>query len=394
MGTDNHPRIRYGMIGGGPGAFIGAVHRAAAALDGEFELVAGAFSVSEEKSRRQGRELNLVDARVSGSWTDMLEKEAARPDGERMQAVVIVTPNALHYEMARRALEMGFDVICDKPMTTTLEEAEALCRAVRDTGRVFVLTHNYTGYPMVKEARERVQAGDLGPVRKVVVEYTQGWLATRLEATGNKQASWRSNPALAGISSALGDIGTHGENLARYVTGLEMESLMADLGTMVEGRDLEDDAALFIRYEGGARGLMHVSQVAAGEENNLSLRIYGERAALIWRQEAPNELRMLHAEGPERVLRRGNAYLSAAAQAAGRIPPGHPEGFIEAFANIYRAAAAAIRTRGAVAAPEGTLVPVDAPTVQDGARGVHFIHTAVRSSRERAWVDARYEPPR
>lgn len=371
------------MIGGGPGAFIGAVHRAAAALDGEFELVAGAFSASEEKSRQQGRELNLVDARVYGSWTHLLEEEAGRPRGERMQAVVIVTPNALHYDMARRALELGFDVICDKPMTTTLGEAEALCRLTRETGRIFVLTHNYTGYPMVKEARALVRAGELGRVRKVAIEYAQGWLATRLEAEGNKQAAWRSNPALAGLSSALGDIGTHGENLARYVTGLETESLMADLGTVVEGREMEDDAALFVRYGGGARGLMHVSQVAVGEENNLSLRIYGERAALIWRQESPNELRMLSAEGPEKVLRRGNAYLSAAAQEAARLPPGHPEGFIEAFANIYRAAAASIRTR----------THGDAPTAQDGARGVHFIHTAIRSSRERAWVDARYTPP-
>lgn len=371
------------MIGGGPGAFIGAVHRMAAALDGEFELVAGAFSSSEEKSRQQGRELNLVDARVYGSWKRLLEREAGRPRGERMQAVVIVTPNALHYDMARRALELGFDVICDKPMTTTLEEAEDLCRRVRESGRMFVLTHNYTGYPMVKEARARVSAGELGRIRKVVVEYAQGWLATRLETAGNKQAAWRSNPALAGISSALGDIGTHGENLARYVTGLETESLMADLGTVVEGREMEDDAALFVRYVGGARGLMHVSQVALGEENNLTLRVYGERAALVWRQEAPNELRMLGADGPERVFRRGHAYLSAAAQEAGRIPPGHPEGFIEAFANMYRAAAASIRTR----------THGDAPTVEDGARGVHFIHTAIQSSRERAWVDARYTPP-
>lgn len=376
-------KLRYAMVGGGPGAFIGAVHRMAAALDGEMDLVGGAFSSSAERSAEQGRLLHLDPDRVHGSWRELLAAEAARPADDRIEFVSIVTPNALHFPIAKAAMEAGFDVVCDKPMTTTVEEAEELCRVASATGRVFVLTHNYTGYPMVKQARAMVAAGDLGTVRKVVVEYPQGWLATLLEATGQKQASWRSDPAMAGISSALGDIGTHCENLVHYVTGLEMDEMIADLGTVVEGRAMEDDASILIRYASGARGILYASQISVGEENNLTLRVYGERAALVWRQEHPNRLHLISNDGPEQILKRGNGYLSAAAAQASRIPPGHPEGFIEAFANIYRAAAAAIRSR----------VIDDAPTAQDGARGVHFIHTAVRSSAARAWVDASYTPP-
>lgn len=366
------------MLGGGPGAFIGAVHRMAARLDGEIELVAGAFSSRPEASAAAGRALYLEPERVYGTWEALLDAEA-----ERLDFISIVTPNALHYPMARRALERGFDVVCDKPMTTSLPDAEDLCRLVADTGRMFVLTHNYTGYPMVRQARAMVRSGDLGRVRKIVVEYPQGWLSTLLEATDNKQAVWRTDPAMAGPSSALGDIGTHCENLVHFVTGLEMTELFADLGSVVIGRDMEDDASLLIHYEGGARGILYASQISVGEENNLTLRIYGERAALTWRQEHPNQLHRLTGDGPAQTLTRASPYLAPEAADASRIPPGHPEGFIEGFANIYREAATAFRTR-----EQGLL-----PTVQDGARGMHFIETALRSSRDRQWVDARYTPP-
>jgi predicted dehydrogenase len=376
-------RLRYAMLGGGPGAFIGAVHRMAARLDGEIELVAGAFSSRPDASAAMGRELYLDPDRVYGSWEKLLDAEAGRKADDRLDFVAIVTPNGLHHPMARRALELGFDVVCDKPMTTSLADAEDLCRLVTESGRMFVLTHNYTGYPMVRQARAMVRGGDLGRVRKIVVEYPQGWLSTLLEASGNKQAVWRTDPAMAGPSSALGDIGTHCENLVHFVTGLEMRELFADLGSVVIGREMEDDASLLIHYEGGARGILYASQIAVGEENNLTLRIYGERAALTWRQEHPNHLYRQTGDGPAQILTRASPYLSPEAADASRIPPGHPEGFIEGFANIYREAATAFRTR-----QQGLL-----PTVQDGARGVHFIETALRSSRERAWMDARYTPP-
>ena len=381
-------KLRYAMVGGGPGAFIGAVHRMAAELDGTMELVAGAFSSSAEKSRQAGEELYLDQDRVYPSWQEMLEAEAARTE-DRIDFVAIVTPNFLHHPVAKGALEAGFHVVCDKPMTMTVEESEDLCRTVSETGLVFALTHNYTGYPMVKQAREFVQTGQLGTLRKVVVEYPQGWLSTLLEATGQKQAAWRSDPARAGASSALGDIGTHCENLVQFITGLEMESLVADLGTVVEGRALEDDASVLIRYKGGARGVLYCSQISNGEENALTIRIYGSEGGMEWKQEHPNWLHVRSQEGPEQIFKRGNGYLGETAQAATRIPSGHPEGFIEAFANIYREAERHIRD----AADGNSDGAYDYPTVQDGARGVHFIHTCIRSSKERAWVDASYTPP-
>ncbi|GAC1478753.1 MAG: Gfo/Idh/MocA family oxidoreductase [Gemmatimonadaceae bacterium] len=384
-------KLRYGMVGGGPGAFIGAVHRRAAEMDGLATLVAGAFSSDAAKSRAHGAELLLDPRRVYGGFEEMAEREAALPEGERIDFVSVVTPNHLHYAAARAFIERGFHVVCDKPLTTTLEDAEALCRLVAERGVVFALTHNYTGYPLVKEARALVQKGAIGRVRKVVAEYSQGWLATRLETTGQKQAEWRTDPARAGASSAIGDIGTHAENLARYVTGLEMETLFGDLTTFVEGRALEDDANLLIRYRGGARGILYCSQVSVGEENNLRLRVYGTEASLVWHQEDPNALRVLHADGPEEVYRRGNPYLSAAAQRATRLPSGHPEAFLEAFANVY---ANAMRTIGARAAGrEGDPLDLDFPTAADGAIGVHFIHAAVESGRTGRWVDAAYTPP-
>ena len=375
-------KLRYAMVGGGQGAFIGAVHRIAAGMDGKAELVAGAFSSSPDNSAATGKELFLDPSRVYGSWQEMLDSEAARTEN-RIDFVSIVTPNFLHHPVAKAALLAGFDVVCDKPMTLTVEESEDLCRTVSDTGRIFALTHNYTGYPMVKQARGMISEGKLGTVRKVVVEYPQGWLSTLLESTGQKQASWRSDPARAGVSSALGDIGTHCENLVHYITGLEMDEMMADLGTMVEGRALEDDASVLIRYKGGARGILYCSQISIGEENNLTIRVYGTKASLEWKQEHPNWLHVRYPDAPEQIFKRGNDYLGEAASRASRIPAGHPEAFIEAFANIYLAAYEAMATR-----QQG-----DHPSVQDGARGVHFIHTALKSSTNRAWVDASYTPP-
>ena len=384
-------KIRYGMVGGGPDAFIGAVHRKAAALDGEIELVGGAFSASPEKSRQQGEELLLDASRVYGSYQEMAEQESQLPEGERIDFVSIVTPNHVHFGMAKTFIEAGIHVVCDKPMTTTVEDAEELCRLVKQHDVVFALTHNYTGYPMVKQARELVKQGTLGTVRKVVVEYPQGWLATFLEGEGAKQAVWRTDPKQAGVSSCIGDIGSHAENLAHYITGLEMESLCADLTTFVPGRQLEDDGNLLVHYQGGARGVLYASQISIGEENNLRIRVYGTEASLEWHQENPNYVSVRFPDGPEHIYKRGNDYLAPIAVHNSRIPFGHPEAFIEAFANIYVNA-----TRTMAAKISGELpgeFDSDFPTVQDGARGVHFIHKTVESGNQRAWVDASYTPP-
>ena len=384
-------KIRYGMVGGGPGAFIGGVHRKAAALDGEIELVAGAFSSSPEKSRQQGEELYLDPARVYGSYKEMAEAEAKLPLGERIDFVSIVTPNNTHFAIAKTFLEAGFHVVCDKPMTMTVEEAEELCRLVKKHDAVFALTHNYTGYPMVKQARELIKNGKLGTIRKVVVEYPQGWLATFLEGEGAKQAVWRTDPKQAGVSSAIGDIGSHAENLARYITGLEIEKIFADLTTFVPGRLLEDDANMLLHLKGGARAVLYCSQVSVGEENNLRIRVYGTDASMEWHQEHPNYLHVRYADGPEEVFKRGNDYLSEVAKHNSRLPFGHPEAFIEAFANIYVNAARAMAAKITGEAPGA--FDTDYPTVQDGAVGVHFIHAAVKSGKEGGWVDASYTPP-
>lgn len=384
-------KIKYGMVGGGPGAFIGGVHRKAAALDGEIDLVAGAFSSSPEKSKEQGEALLLDPSRVYGSYQEMAEAERKLPEGERIDFVSIVTPNNTHYDIARTFIEAGFHIVCDKPMTTTVEEAEDLCRLVDEHDTIFALTHNYTGYPMVKQARHMIREGLLGTIRKVVVEYPQGWLATYLEGEGAKQAVWRTDPKQAGVSSAIGDIGSHSENLARYITGLEIESLCADLTTFVPGRLLEDDANMLLHYKGGARAVLHCSQVSVGEENNLNIRIYGTEASLQWHQEHPNYLHVRYGDGPEEVFKRGNDYLSDIAKHNSRLPFGHPEAFIEAFANIYVNAARTIAAR--LAGENPGPFDTDFPTVQDGAVGVHFIHSAVQSGKEGRWVDASYTPP-
>ena len=359
------------MVGGGRDAFIGAVHRMAASLDGEMELVAGCFSSQPEKARESAADLFIAADRAHASFEEMAEREAALPEDQRLDFVSIVTPNHLHAPVAKAFLARGFHVVCDKPMTRTLAEALDLREAVRGSGKIFALTHNYTGYPMVKEARELVRTGKLGKILKIVAEYPQGWLLDDLESSGQKQASWRTDPAQAGASLCLGDIGTHAENLGRYVTGLKIESLCADFTSFGPGRKLEDDANLLVRYEGGAKGVLYASQVSCGEENNLSIRIYGEKGGLEWRQEHPNELHLRMKDEPARLLRRGNGYLSDAAKKATRLPPGHPEAFIEAFANIYREVSVAIR-KGAKAG--------DFPTVDDGVEGMAFLETAVKSA--------------
>ena len=373
------------MVGGGPGAFIGGVHRMAASLDGEWELVAGAFASRPERSREQGRALGLDPRRAYASWREMAEAEAALDEDRRIDAVSVVTPNHLHHPVATAFLNAGIHVVCDKPMTTTLADAEDLCRTVETGGLTFALTHNYTGYPMVREARHLVRTGRLGTLRKVVAEYPQGWLSTRLEETGHKQAEWRQDPERAGSSSAVADIGSHVHNLVRYVTGLETDQVFADLSAQVPGRVMEDDAGMLVRFAGGARGVFHASQVSTGEENGLALGVYGERAGLRWRQEEPDRLQLLLPDAPRRTLTRGSPWLSAAARHATRLPPGHPEGFIEAFANIYRSAG---RVVGAAAAGvEADPLDRDVPDHMDGMRGMHFIDSVLRSDAREQWTD-------
>lgn len=372
-----------GMVGGGRGAFIGAVHRMAAQLDGGIELVCGALSSDPERARASGRDWFLAEDRCYGSYREMLERESERDD--RMDFAAIVTPNHLHYEVASAALERGFHVMCDKPMTLDVGEAERLVEQVERSGLLFGLTHNYTGYPLVKEARRRVRAGDLGTIRKVVVEYPQGWLATALETTGQKQAEWRTDPARAGAAGAMGDIGTHAANLAEYVTGLEIESVCADLTTFVEGRRLDDDGNVLVRFAGGARGVLYASQVSVDDENALALRVYGERGGLEWRQEEPNTLIVKSTERPRQVVRTASHGLGEEAARNTRLPAGHPEGFLEAFANLYRAFAQAIdaRLRG-VEPPPGA---DDVPGVHDGLRGMRFIEAVVKSSQsDQKWT--------
>jgi predicted dehydrogenase len=377
-------KLKMGMVGGGRDAFIGGVHRMAARLDGRIELVAGAFSSDAAKSRASGEDLGLDPSRVYPDYETMAAAEAKLPESERIDFVSIVTPNHVHFPPAKTFLEAGFHVVCDKPMTYDLAEAKALRDLVKSTGKVFALTHNYTGYPMVKEARELIRNGDLGKILKVVAEYPQGWLIQPIDAEGQKQAAWRTDPSKTGASSCIGDIGTHAENLGRYITGLEIDELCADFTTFVPGRRLEDDGNLLVRYQGGARGVLYASQVSVGEENDLSVRVYGTKASLEWHQEHPNELTVKYPDAPRKIYRRGNSYVSDIAKRFTRLPFGHPEAFIEAFANIYLEAARAIE-----AVKEGKSIPadVDYPTVEDGVLGMAFIATAVASAKnESTWT--------
>lgn len=382
-------KLRMGMVGGGRDAFIGSVHRRAAMFDGGVELVAGAFASTPAKSRASGKDLYLPDDRVYGSWQEMVEAEARRPEEERLDFVSIVTPNYLHFPIAKAFLEASINVVCEKPMTTSSDDARALIKLVEQSGQVFALTHNYTGYPLVKQARHMVCEGKLGTIQKVVVEYPQGWLVDKAEDMGSKQAAWRTDPKQAGISNCLGDLGTHAENLVAYITGLEMEEICADLTIFGRGRVMEDDATVLIHYVGGARGVLMASQISTGEENNLRIRVYGTEGALEWIQENPNYLYFTPKGGPRQIYARGNPYLCAAAQRATRLPTGHPEAFYEALANVYQNATDTMRAK--LLGQEPNEFELDFPTVVDGAKGVFFVEKAVESAHaDRKWIPARW----
>jgi predicted dehydrogenase len=377
------PRLRLGMVGGGRDAFIGAVHRIAARIDDQYELVAGCFSSTPEKSAASGADLGINPARVYSSYSEMAQREARRKDG--IDAVSIVTPNHLHAAIAKEFLKRGIHVICDKPLTATLPEAKALAKAAEKSDALFILTHNYTGYPMIRQARAMIGGGDLGKIRVVHVQYVQDWLSTPVEQTGQKQAEWRTDPARSGGGGATGDIGTHAHNLASFVTGLETESLAADLHRFVPGRQLDDNGHVLLRYKGGAKGMLWCSQVSPGNENALRLQVYGEKGGIEWDQENPNSLWFTPLGETKRLLTRGGAGSGPEAGRMTRIPAGHPEGYLEGFANIYAEAARAIRARKA-----GEPMPVDVvfPTMADGVMGVAFVEACVRSSaRNSAWVN-------
>jgi len=375
-------KIRMGMVGGGRGAFIGAVHRIAANIDGQIELVCGAFSSDPQRSRDSGADLFLPVDRCYGTFEEMIQKEKSLPADRRMDFVSIVTPNHMHFPPAKLALENGFHVLSDKPATFNLAEAKQLGEIIKRTGQLYGLTHNYTGYPLIKEARDMVRGGKLGKIRKIVVEYPQGWLATKLEASGQKQADWRTDPKRSGAAGCIGDIGTHAENLAEYVSGLKIRELAADLTTFVEGRALDDDGNLLLRFEGGAKGVLHASQISVGEENNLNIRVYGEKGGLEWHQKEPNTLLVKWLDQPMQVYRTANGYLGKNAAAATRTPPAHPEGYLEAFANIYRNFANHIRARLENREPDA--IALDYPKIEDGIRGMAFIEAVVESSRKNA----------
>lgn len=378
-------KIRMGMLGGGPGSFIGPVHRMAANLDGLIELVCGCFSSNPEKSAQTGKELCLPENRIYTSYQEMIEKEAQLPEGERMDFISIVTPNHVHYAPAAMAMEAGFHVALDKPITFSLDEAKSLAEISARTGKRLLLTHTYSGYPLVKEARFRVQRGDLGKIRRVYVEYPQGWLSTDCAAV-NKQAAWRVDPARSGKAGCMGDIGTHAFHLANYITGLKPVELCAELNSFVPDRLLDDDGTVFIRYEGGARCLLSASQVCAGVENGLYIRIYGEKGGLEWRQDSPNTMIFRPAEGAAEMIRTSTPGIeSPAAQHNSRVPGGHPEGFIEAFANLYRNFALTLIADADNETPSEHAL--DFPSVADGIEGMQFVDAVVSSSAQNAaWV--------
>lgn len=381
-------KLRMGMVGGGIGAFIGDVHRKAARMDGGIELVAGAFNTDPKNSRQMGRELCLDRQRVYNNYEMMLEKETALPDDERIDFVTVCTPNHTHFPIAKACLEAGFHVMCEKPMTLTVEEALELQEIVKKSRKVFGLMHNYTAYPMVKLARDMVKADHLGKIRKVVVQYPQGWLARAAEKEGSKQAGWRTDPKQSGIAGCIGDIGTHAANLAEYITGLTIREIAADLTTFVKGRRLDDDGNCLLRFSKGAKGLLHASQVSIGQENNLAIWVHGEDASLEWHQEHPNWLYVDTFNAPTQIWKRGNDYIgeqSEAAARATRLPFGHPEAFLEAFANNYCNFADTIRARQARRKPSD--LEQDFPGVKEGVRGMKFIAAVVESSNKNAaWI--------
>ncbi len=373
-------KLRMGMIGGGMDSFIGDVHRKAAAMDGMIELVCGAFSSTAEKSKASGKNLFLPKNRCYSNFEEMIISEKNLPENEKMDFVAIVTPNHMHFSPAKMALENGFHVVCDKPMTLTIAEAKELEELVTSTGLLFALTHNYPGSPMVKQAKAMIAHGELGKIRKVQVQYLQGWLATSVEKTGQKQASWRVDPTKSGIGGALGDIGTHAENLVEYITGLQIKELAADLGKFGKDRVLDDDGNILIRFENGAKGTMSFSQIATGEENNLAIRVYGEKGSLEWHQETPNELVTRWLDKPKMTYTANGNNLFPEALTASRIPSGHPEGYLEAFANVYKNFALHVNVK-----LQGNRIEnPDYPTVNDGVRGIQFIYAAVQSDKNNA----------
>ncbi|MGN6645358.1 MAG: Gfo/Idh/MocA family protein [Cytophaga sp.] len=374
-------KIRMGMIGGSLDGFIGSVHRMAAALDGTIELVCGAFSSSPERSVETGHALSLPSERVYTSYEEMIQKEAQLPADKRMQFVSIVTPNFLHARPASLALQQGFHVLCEKPLALSLTEVTHLEKQAKETGLLFGVTHNYTGYPMVKEAKQLIQSKRLGKLRKVIVEYPQGWLAEPIENDGQKQASWRTNPAQAGISCCVGDIGTHAAHLAEYITGLTIQEISADISTFVDGRPLDDDANILLRFNHGVKGVLIATQVAQGEANELKIRIYGENAGLEWLQSNPNFLHLKQNDKPEQILQAGSnhSYLSEQARVHCRVPAGHPEGYLESMANIYRNFALAIHKAERKEAQDPLF---DFPSITDGVRGMKFIETAIASGKQ------------
>jgi predicted dehydrogenase len=375
-------KLRLGMVGGGKDAFIGGVHRIAARIDGEFELVAGALSSTPERAVESGRALGLDEKRIYGSFQEMASREARRKDG--IDAVAIVTPNHMHYPAAREFLKRGIHVICDKPLTSTMADAKKLQKLAHDSDALFILTHNYTGYPMIRQAREMIARGDLGTIRVIQAEYAQDWLTEAVEETGSKQASWRTDPAQSGAGGALGDIGTHAYNLLSFVTGLELSELSADLQSFVKGRRLDDNAHVMMRFSSGARGMLWASQVSPGNENGLRLRIYGDKGGLEWGQEDPNYLWFTPFGEPKRLITRNGAGAGAAAGRVSRVPPGHPEGYLEGFATIYAEAARAIRAKQDKKSVDKDVI---FPTVDDGVAGIAFVEACVKSAKKNgAWV--------
>ena len=376
-------KLKLGMIGGGPGSFIGAIHRIAARMDNYYDLVGGSFSSSFQKSVETGKELGLDESRIYASYQELIIQEKQKPENERIQVIAIVTPNHLHFEPAKMALENGFHVVLDKPMTLSLSEAQALKEIQEKTGNLLCLTHTYTGYPMIKEAKQQIAAGKLGKIRKVYVEYPQGWLSTNVES---KQADWRTDPSKSGIAGAMGDIGTHAFNLAEYVSGLSVQKLCADINIMIENRRLDDDGAVLLKFNNGASGVLMATQVAAGEENNVKIRVYGEKGGLEWQQVDANTLTLKWLDEPAQTFRTGGGYLSSFAQHNTRTPSGHPEGYLEAFANIYKNFAEHILAIQNQTEPKKE--SLDYPSINEGVRGMTFIETVIASGKStQKWLD-------
>lgn len=381
-------KLKMGMIGGGPGSFIGSIHRNAAALDGLITLSAGSFSSTHAKSLELGKELSLPENRIYASYDEMFEKEMQLPKEERIDFVSIITPNHLHFDPTAKALKNGFHVVLDKPMTLDLEEARELYSIIKNSGLLFCLTHTYTGYPMIKQARQLIAQGLLGEIRKIYVDYPQGWLWKKFEDENHKQAEWRTDPAKSGIGGCMGDIGTHAFNLAEYVSGLQVARLCADLNVHIDGRRLDDDAQIFLKFENGATGLLAATQIATGAENNLRIRVYGEKAGLDWQQEDANSLIVRYPDKPDQIYRAGSGvpYLSSLAIENTRTPAGHPEGYIEAFANLYRNFARSLMARQEGTSPKEEWL--DFPGAEDGLRGMAFVQLAVENAQsELKWTE-------